>query len=99
MKKIVIWIGVGAFVLGLTLMVGAPVSTRAAASTAAPASAAAPAPAPAPHPEINRALDALRNARAHIKDARHDFGGHRVEALEKVDAAIHQLEICQQYDK
>jgi hypothetical protein len=99
MKKIVIWIGVGAFVLGLTLLVGTPVSTRASANTPAPAAAATAAPAPAPHPEISRALEALRNARAHIKDARHDFGGHRAEALEKVDAAIRQLEICQQYDK
>ncbi|MFZ0821794.1 MAG: hypothetical protein WAM91_17150 [Candidatus Acidiferrales bacterium] len=98
MRKIVIWIGVGAFALGLTLLVGNSVSTRASASTAAPAATTA-APAPAPHPEITRALEALRNARAHIKDARHDFGGHRAEALEKVDAAIHQLEICEQYDK
>jgi Spy/CpxP family protein refolding chaperone len=91
----VIWIGVGTLALVLTLLVVTPASTR----TSAPTSAAASVPAPPPHPEITRALEALRNARAHIKDARHDFGGHRAEALEKVDAAIHQLEVCEQFDR
>ena len=31
--------------------------------------------------------------------AAHDFGGHRVEAIKAIDQAIHQLEICLQYDK
>ena len=50
------------------------------------------------HPEIRAALDALRNARAHLQDAAHDFHGHRVDALRATDEAIRQLEICMQYD-
>jgi len=50
------------------------------------------------HPEIRAALDALRNARAHIASAAHDYHGHRVDALRATDEAIHQLEICMEYD-
>lgn len=46
------------------------------------------------HPEIEAALDALRGAKAHLMDAKHDFHGHRAEALKHVDAAIHEAEIC-----
>ncbi len=98
MKKLMSWVGVSILVLGLALLMVTPASTRIPANTPAPAAGAA-IPAPEPHPEIRKALEALRVARARIKDAAHDFGGHRVEALEKVDAAIHQLEICMQYDR
>jgi hypothetical protein len=51
------------------------------------------------HPEIEAAIHALENAKHHLQDARHDFGGHRVDALRATDEAIHQLQICLQYDK
>jgi hypothetical protein len=104
MKKWTSFVGIAALVLGVAFLTVA----HAAPKTAVPATtaaAAAPAPArnatpdPQEHPEIHAALDALRNARAHIHDARHDFHGHRVDALRAVDAAIHQLEICMQYDR
>lgn len=47
-----------------------------------------------PHPEIAAALEALHGARAHLMEAKHDFHGHRAEALKHVDAAIHEAEIC-----
>jgi len=50
------------------------------------------------HPEIEEALGALRNARAHLMAAAHDFHGHRADAIRATDEAIHQLEICMQYD-
>jgi hypothetical protein len=50
------------------------------------------------HEEIHAALDALRNAKEHLEHARHDFGGHRVEAMRAIDGAMHQLEICLRYD-
>jgi hypothetical protein len=59
----------------------------------------APAPAAEPHPEIRDALAALRNARAHLEHAAHDFGGHRADALRATDDAIRQLEICLKYDR
>lgn len=55
-------------------------------------------PAAERHPEIHRALEALRDARAHLQAAAHDFGGHKADAIRATDEAIHQLEICERYD-
>ena len=52
-----------------------------------------------PHPHIRSAVVELEAARNELKTAAHDFGGHRVEAMRAVDAAIKQLKIAQQYDK
>lgn len=61
---------------------------------------AAPAPAlaamPAPHPHIHEALEAMRAAKGQLESAEHDFHGHRVKALEHLNAAIHEAEICEQ---
>lgn len=51
------------------------------------------------HPAINAAVNALVKARYDMQHAAHDFGGHRVKALEATDAAIEQLKLCLQYDK
>jgi hypothetical protein len=51
------------------------------------------------HPHIRRAIHELREARKELKTAAHDFGGHRVEALEAVDVAIKQLELALKADK
>lgn len=69
------------------------------AAPAAPPNTPAAAPAPEPHPEIRAAIASLRRAQIHLKEASHDFGGHRVDALKATDEAIHQLQICLQYDK
>jgi hypothetical protein len=55
-------------------------------------------PAGERHPEIQAALSALQNAKAHLQSAAHDFQGHRVEAVRAVDEAIRQLQICMQYE-
>jgi hypothetical protein len=60
----------------------------------APASAA-----PERHPEIREAHNALHRAKDHLEHAAHDFGGHRADALRATDEAIHQLQICLDYDK
>jgi hypothetical protein len=51
------------------------------------------------HPQIRAAIRALENAKKHLQEAAHDFGGHRAEALESVDNAIKQLRQALQYDK
>lgn len=51
------------------------------------------------HPEIRAAIRALQRAKRHLQEAAHDFGGHRVEALEAVNKAIEQLKLALQYDK
>ncbi len=72
----------------------------------APAAPPTPNPQPTPaaaaaerHHHIREAIEALRSARADLMAASHDFGGHREEAVRSIDASIHQLEICMQYDK
>lgn len=83
-----------ALILALTFPAGAP-----AAPPAAKAKAVAAAPAPERHPEIHAAIESLENARRHMKEARHDFGGHREEALRATDEAIRQLKICMEFEK
>jgi len=56
-----------------------------------------PSPARGPHPQIEAALSALQNAKAHLEHAAHDFGGHRVDAIRAIDEADRQLRICLQY--
>jgi hypothetical protein len=51
------------------------------------------------HPEINAAIRALVRAKLHLQRAAHDFGGHRVEAIAAIDAALVQLKQALQYDK
>jgi len=51
-----------------------------------------------PHPHIRTAVVELQAARKELQTAAHDFGGHRVEAMRAVDAAIKQLRLAQQYD-
>jgi hypothetical protein len=83
--------------LTLAFPVGAA-SPRAAAApvVAAAAPAAAASPAMPAHPNIEAALEAMRNAHHHLEDASHDYHGHRVKAIEHLDAAIHEAEICMQ---
>ena len=45
-----------------------------------------------PQPKMKEALEALKNAKAALKDATSDKGGHRVKAIELVDKAIEQVE-------
>jgi hypothetical protein len=56
------------------------------------------APAEGRHPEIHAAIESLRNAKAHLEAASHDYQGHRVDAIHAIDEAIHQLDICMKYD-
>lgn len=51
------------------------------------------------HPHIRHALKALREARKELKEAAHDFNGHRKEALEAVDGAIKQLDLAMKNDR
>jgi hypothetical protein len=44
------------------------------------------------HPRLHHALHELREARVELREAGHDFGGHREAALKAVDAAIVQVE-------
>jgi hypothetical protein len=62
------------------------------------AAAAVPVPAaaamPERHPHIDEALEAMRSAKHHLETAEHDFHGHRVKAIEHLNRAIREAEIC-----
>jgi len=66
---------------------------------AGPPQAVAPGAPVERHPHIRKALRELRAARRELKEADHDFGGHRKEALGAVDNAIRQLQIALKYDR
>lgn len=99
--RIVGFLAVVSLVLAFAFLSSTPAAPHKANVPAIPAANAFPAtPAPAePHPEIREALHALRRAKEHMEKAAHDFGGHRVEAIEATNKAIQQLEICLKYDK
>jgi hypothetical protein len=83
--------------LVFTLAFSAAASPKAPAAgvAVAPASPAAAAPAPVPpHPRVENALAALHSAREHMEHAEGEFHGHRDKAIEHIDAAIHEAEIC-----
>jgi hypothetical protein len=91
-------------IFALAISVSGPATSRAAAKaipgvSAQPATNVTADPAPEPHPEIREAIASLRRAKEHMQHAAHDFGGHRVEAIEATDNAIRQLELCLKFDK
>jgi hypothetical protein len=51
------------------------------------------------HPRIRMAIRALEAAKREMQEADHDFGGHRVAALEECDKAINQLKEALAFDK
>ena len=61
-----------------------------------PAAASGPSPAALPerHPHIEEALEAMRGAKRQLETADHDFGGHRVKAIQHLNAAIREAEVC-----
>ena len=83
----------------LTLAFPAAAAGPKAPAVPVPVAAAVPAPAaaaamPEPHPHIDEALEAMRNAKHHLEAAEHDFDGHRRKAIEHLDRAIREAEIC-----
>lgn len=67
------------------------------ALVAVPAGAAAPVATQEPgmHPRIHEAIEAMRNAREHLQRAEGNYHGHREKAIEHLDRAIHEAEICE----
>jgi hypothetical protein len=51
----------------------------------------------ATHPRIATAINALKDARAYMESAPHDFGGHKAEAIRATDEAIKQLNFALAY--
>lgn len=49
------------------------------------------------HPRLAAAITALKDARAYLAEAPHDFGGHKAEAIRATDDAIRQLNFALAY--
>ncbi|HXQ49736.1 MAG TPA: hypothetical protein VN802_01475 [Stellaceae bacterium] len=49
------------------------------------------------HPKIGAAIRALEAAKADLQRAKHDFGGHREDAVRACDNALEQLRIAERY--
>ena len=49
---------------------------------------------PHPHHHLHHALWELRDARKELKEAKHDFGGHREKALLAINDAIKHLDLA-----
>ena len=49
------------------------------------------------HPRISAAIAALREAEAYMREAPHDFGGHKAAAMRACEAAREQLNLALAY--
>ena len=85
----------------LLLTLAFPVAAAGPKAPAAPVAVAAAVPAAAPvaatperHPHIDEALESMRAAKHHLESAEHDFDGHRAKAIEHLNRAIREAEIC-----
>ena len=51
------------------------------------------------HRALRAAIDSLEKAKFDLMHAGHDFGGHKMEAIESIDRAIEQLRVALRYDR
>jgi len=47
-----------------------------------------------PHPSVEHAIASMRAAREQLVHAEGDFHGHRGKAIDHLDQAIHEAEVC-----
>ncbi len=101
MKRIIITLTVVIAAFTLTILLGGPKVHSFGSSTAIAAPAPAPVaePMPARCPNIHEARARLEEAEKEMRDARHDFCGHKVDAMRAVHAAIEQLRLAEDCDR
>ncbi|MBM3993673.1 MAG: hypothetical protein FJ303_05910 [Planctomycetes bacterium] len=51
------------------------------------------------HPHLHHALHELQHAQHQLKEAKHNFNGHRERALRDIHTAIHQIELLLKHHK
>jgi len=51
------------------------------------------------HPELHKAMRKLRGAKEDLKEAAHDYSGHRVKAIEAIDRALEEIRAALESDK
>jgi hypothetical protein len=100
MKRTIITINLVWASIVVAILLGMPKAQtlNSSAAFAAPAPVPMVVPVPARCPNIHAALEALEAASRELKDARHDFCGHRKDALLGVNHAqvqLHHAEECE----
>jgi hypothetical protein len=83
----------------LVLVLTFPVSEPATLSAPRPQPTSSADAAAVRHKEIHAAITSLRITRDYLQHASHDFGGHRQQAILKIDESLTQLQFCLEYDK
>lgn len=86
MKKIVGMLMLGLFFVGIITMTARTVNSE--SPTAQEASE---------HPRIAKAIGALEDAIHYMREAPHDFGGHKAKAIETSERAVRQLKLALAY--
>jgi hypothetical protein len=101
MKRTIITLTIVLAALVLAILLGTPKAQNFNSSAAIAAPAPAPLAVPMPNhcPNIHGAQDALRSAKTELQEARHDFCGHRKDALEAVNHALQELRQAENCDK
>jgi len=94
MKRIFIACAATLTIVGFLVLSGAPKAQP--APTPVPAAVAA---APEPHPEIHAAIHHLEEAKKNLEAAAHDYGGHRVKALEATNHALEECHAALEFDR
>jgi hypothetical protein len=100
MKRTIITLTVVLAALVLAILLGTPKAQtfNSSAAIAAPAPVPMAVAVPPACPNIHSAQEGLRQAEGELREARHDFCGHKQSAMEAVHHAIEELrqaENCQ----
>jgi hypothetical protein len=98
--KTIITLTVALAALGFAILFGAPKAQtfNSSAAIAAPAPVPMAVPVPARCPNIHEAIRALESAERDMHEARHNFCGHKREAMEATHSAIEQLRAAEACD-
>ena len=101
MKRTIFTLTVVLAALGLAILFGTPKaqSFNSAAAIASPAPVPMAVPVPDRCPNIHEAIRALESAERDLREARHDFCGHKREAMEATHRAIEQLREAENCDR
>ena len=101
MKRTIVTLTVVLAALVLAILLGTPKAQNFNSSTAIAAPAPVPMAVPMPNrcPNIHEAIGGLENAERDLREARHDFCGHKRDAMEAVHRAIEQLRAAESCDK
>ena len=86
MKKIVGMLMLGLFFVGIITMTARTVNSESPIAQEA-----------SEHPQIAKAIGALQDAIVYLKGAPHNFGGHRVNAIEASERAVRQMKLALAY--